>query len=262
MEETEVIEEPTEAEPSEESEQIEDSEPSPEPPKKENKVQARIDEITRARRQAEAEAEYWRKVATEKQPIAPEPARQEILPPNFPAKPTVDQFEDYDTYVEALGEWSAERTIAKREYARQQQQQQEAQQTARQTYAQRVEAAKAKYADWDEVVAVNDVHVTNVTLEAILESEQGPDISYYLLSNPQEADRLNKMSQIQQLKEIGKLETKMSQTAAPVKRVSQAPKPINPSGGTDAGIVDMDKLEGEAWAAAERERVRKLGRRY
>lgn len=258
--------EPAAAEPADNTDEPSGAEPTePEAPKpKENRVQARIDEITRARRNAEAEAEYWRNVATggTKQPQQAAQPEPEALPPGFPTKPTIDQFDDYDQYVEALGEWSAEKTIAKREYAASRKQHEQAQQTVRETYSKRVEAAKVKYADWDEVVALSDVAVTNTTLDAILESEQGPDISYFLLTNPAEAARLRGLSQIQQIKEIAKLETKFAGATAPVKRVTQAPAPINAIGGSDKGILDMDKLEGEEWAKAERERVRKLGRRY
>lgn len=272
MEENEqVVEEtnePADAEPSEPTE-IEGAEPSEvdepagKPVVKENRVQKRIDEITREKHEARQEAEYWRKVATgEIKPQAQPAPVQEALPPGLPPKPKLDDFDDYDQYTEALGEWAAEKTIAKREFAAQQKKAHETKQTVVKSYQERVETAKTKYADWDDVIATGNVTVTDTTLEAILESEQGPDISYHLLSNPTEAARLNGLSQIQQIKEIARLEAKFSSTPAPVKRVTQAPTPINALGGGDKGIVDMDKLEGEEWAKAERERVKKLGRRY
>ena len=274
MPDEQVIAAPADSEQSDNTADVEGAEPSetevdetgdtPAEPVKENRVQKRIDEITRARRQAEQDAEYWRKVATGeiRQSVAPAPV-QEALPPGLAPKPRLDDFEDYDQYTEALGEWAAEKTLAKREFAEQQKKANEAKQAVAKTYQERVEVARTKYPDWDEVVAVNDVNLLNSTIDAIVESEQGPDISYHLLTNPSEAARIKGLSPIQQIKEIARLEAKFSSApTAPVKRVSQAPTPINALGGSDKGIMDIDKLDGDEWAKAERERVRKLGRRY
>lgn len=237
--------------------------------KKENRVQKRIDEITREKYEAKQEAEYWRKVATgEIRPQEtlqqPAPAKPAVELPGLPPRPKSEDFEDYEDFVEALGEWSAEKVNVKKEIAAAQKQEQERRQTTFNTYQEKINAAKTKYTDWDDVIAIApNLVYPQTTVDAIVESDQGADIQYYLCANEAEAARIHKLSPIQQIKEIAKLEVKLLKPSEPpAKRVTQAPQPINAIGGNDAGILDIDKLEGEAWIAAERARVAKLGRRY
>jgi hypothetical protein len=55
----------------------------------------------------------------------------------------------------------------------------------------------------------------------------GPDIAYYLGSNPKEAERISRLSALMQAKEIGKIESKLADNP-PVKKSSNAPAPIAP----------------------------------
>jgi len=266
--------EPTEPEASEPTEPIEGAEPStdepaeptPVPAKKENRVQARIDEITREKYAAKQEAEYWKKVATgeiKPQP-APQPVHQPTLAiPNLPPEPNQDDFEDWNDYNKALAIWGGKVALAEQTFTTQQKQQQEAQQAVYKTHQDRVTAAKAKYPDFDEVVALApDIRFNDLSYGAILESDQSADLQYYFSSKPEEAARINALLPVQQIKEIAKLETKFASTAQPVKRATQAPQPINPIGGSGSGVVDPDKMTDEQWIEHERKRLAAMGRRY
>jgi hypothetical protein len=63
--------------------------------------------------------------------------------------------------------------------------------------------------------------------DVIMASDTGPDVAYYLGTNPQEADRIASLPPFLQAKEIGRLETKLA-LDPPVKRTSSAPAPITP----------------------------------
>jgi hypothetical protein len=52
--------------------------------------------------------------------------------------------------------------------------------------------------------------------ETIKSSDIGPDLAYWLGSNPKEADRISRLSPLLQAREIGKIEAKI--TADPSKR--------------------------------------------
>lgn len=267
--------EPATAEPVDPAEQPADSAPAdpqtpaepaaePEPPK-ENKVQKRIDEITRARRHAEQEADYWRRVAKGEIQQQPQtPAQPEAIP-GLPPKPSFDQFDDYDAYVEALGEWSAEKTLLARDHKQRQAAAQKERDGVVNSHLDRVDAVRGtKYADWDDVVAdASHVRFNDGTLAAILESDQSADISYHLMKNDAEYQRIIGLSPLQQIKEIARLEDKFK-AAPPPKRITQAPTPLNPlGGGTDANLQkDPDKMSDEEWLAWDRARLAKLGRRY
>lgn len=248
--------------------------PAGEPAKKENKVQERIDKITREKHEARQEAErerqekeYWRKVATgeiKPQPTQPEPAEQmDFIPPGYRPEPQLDQFEDWDQYNRAILRWEAGRIIAERDYVAEQRKANEEKRSVANAHIQRVEKAKDKYADYDDVIGASTTPYLRTTLDAIAESEQSADIAYFLASNQKEAERIIGLNPVQQIKEIAKLEVKFSSTPAPQpKRVTQAPAPISAIGGTDSGIVDESKMTDEQWIAHERKRLAAQGRRY
>jgi len=243
--------------------------PDPEAAKQKG-VQKRIDEITRARRQAESEAEYWRKVATgeirppQQQAQQPQPEPEDFVPPGFPPEPNLDAFDDYEKYNRALVRWEAGRIIAARDYQSEQSKVHAAKQTVIRGHAARMDAARAKYQDLDEVIDAADVVFPQSTFDVIVESDQSAEIAYHLAKNPAESARIAALSHVQQIKELARLEDKFKATTPqPIKRVSQAPTPISALGGNgEIAGKDPEKMSDEEWLAYERNRVAKLGRRY
>lgn len=260
--------ETTEAvEAAEASEQVEPGQvdQAEDPVKKEKGIQKRINELTREKHEARAEAEYYRKIAEQSQ----QPAQPEVLAiPGLPPKPVLEDYEDYDLYVEAVGEWGAEKAILAREHKAEQAKAQATKQTVMQAHAARVEAVQEKYTDFDEAIAsAPNISFNDATFSAIVESDQSADIVYHLAKNPAEAYRLHGLSPVQQIKEIARLEDKFKAAPEkPVKRVTQAPTPINAlAGTTDAGGIGKEPdpaTDPAAWSAWEAARVQKLGRRY
>ena len=149
--------------------------------------------------------------------------------------PPVDQFESPEAYAEALAERKAQELIAKREAERQQSEMIEA-------YHDREEAARDKYDDFEQVAYNPQLRITNVMAETIQSSDIGPDVAYYLGSNPKEADRISKLSPFLQAKEIGRIEAKL--VAEPVTRkTSSAPAPIAPVTARTSGTPSYDTTD-------------------
>lgn len=184
-------------------------------------VQPRIDELTRARREAEREAAYWRQVAQGAQT----PAQA------APQRPAPENFEKYDDYIDALTDWKAEQAVAKR---MEQDSTRKVVETRAQTFAERQAQARALMADYDEVVGGSDTPITQHVGETIMESDLGPQLAYHFAKNPDVLMRLNSMSPVQAAREIGKLEatlsTKPAAPAAPTKKVSNTPAPAGTMG--------------------------------
>ena len=168
--------------------------------------------------------------------------------------------EDYastDDYAEALAERKAEELLARREAARQQAEIQGA-------YHDREEAARDKYDDFEQVAYNPNLPVTEYMAQSIQASDIGPDVLYYLGSNPKEADRIARLAPILQAKEIGKLEASLSSNP-PVKRTSTAPAPIAPVTARTSGSPAFDTTDPRSvktmstsdWIAAERQRQMK-----
>ena len=168
--------------------------------------------------------------------------------------PPVDQFESTEAYAEALAERKAEELLARREAERQQAELLEA-------YADREEQAREKYDDFQQVVYNPNLPVTQVMAQTIQASEIGPEIAYYLGTNPKDAERISKMSPFLQAKEIGKIEAKLADNP-PTKKPSSAPAPIapvTPRGGNGKTLDTTDprsvkEMSTSEWIEAERQR--------
>jgi hypothetical protein len=102
--------------------------------------------------------------------------------------------------------------------------------------------------------------------DTIRASDIGPDVAYYLGSNPKEVDRISRLAPILQAKEIGRIEAKLAD-APPVKKTTSAPTPISPvtarSNGTPAFDTtdprSIKSMSTSQWIEAERQRqIKKL----
>lgn len=185
-------------------------------------VQPRIDELTRARREAEREASYWRGIATHGQAQPSAPAA--------PQKPTPEQYDDYGKYVEDLTDWKAEQAVAKRMA---QDSDRKVVDTRAQSFAERQVAARAVMPDYDAVVGGSDTPISNHVGEAIMESDRGPELVYHFAKNPDALQSLNGMTPVQAAREIGRLEATLSMKTAPVvpsKKLSTTPAPAGTQG--------------------------------
>ena len=151
----------------------------------------------------------------------------------------------------------AEELLAKREAAKQQSQ-------VLESYHDLEEEARSKYDDFEQVAYNPKLPVTNVMAETIQSSEIGPELAYYLGSNPKEAERISRMTPLSQAKEIGKIEAKLV-SAPPVKKTTSAPAPISPVTARSSGSPAFDTTDPRStktmtdsqWIEAERARQRK-----
>jgi hypothetical protein len=184
-------------------------------------VQPRIDELTRARREAEREALYWKQVAQGAQ----SPAQA------APKRPAPEDFSDYGQYVEALTDWKANEAVAKR---LEQDATRKVVETRAQTFAERQTQARTAMPDYDEVVGGSDTPIANHVGEVIMESDLGPQLAYHFAKNPDVLLRLNGMNPTAAAREIGRLEATLSAKpaapAAPTKKVSNTPAPAGTLG--------------------------------
>ena len=168
--------------------------------------------------------------------------------------PSIDNFESADAYAEALAVKKAEELIAARDRQTHQTQVVEA-------YIEREEKARDKYDDFEDVVYNPKLRITDVMAESIQSSENGPDLAYWLGSNPKEAERIARLSPILQAKEIGKIEVRLADNP-PVKKSTSAPTPISPVTARSSGSPSHDTTDPRSiktmstseWIEAERNR--------
>lgn len=170
-----------------------------------------------------------------------------------------DQFESVEQYADALAVRKAEEMLRQREAHRQQSQ-------ALEAYHDREEEARAKYDDFEQVAYNPNLPITNVMAETIQASDIGPEVAYYLGTNPREADRIARLTPYLQAMEIGKIEAKLSANP-PVKKTSNAPAPIAPVSARSSSTPAFDTTDPRSiktmttsqWIEEERKRqIRKM----
>jgi hypothetical protein len=209
--------------------------------------------------QAEIDAMIGKRLAREQRKWEREQQQRAAETQIVKAAPTasVDQFESPEAYAEALAYQKAEELLAKREAAKQQSQ-------VLESYQEREEAARDKYDDFEQVAYNPKLPITNVMAETIQSSEIGPELAYYLGSNPKDAERISRMTPLSQAKEIGKIEAKLA-AEPPVKRTTSAPAPISPVTARSVGSPSHDTTDPRSiktmttsqWIEAERARQMK-----
>lgn len=184
-------------------------------------------------------------------------------------EPTRDKYATYEEFIEARAEWRAVKATDRRlqEAIKRDQESRvnESRQKQSQEWNGKIDSARTEIEDFDDVCAESDAPVTPHMSSAIMESDRGPHIAYYLAKNPQEAERISKLTPSKQMAAIVALEEKV---AKPVKTPSKAPAPITPvSGKSDATLTDTtdpkaaEKLSTSEWIRRDRERMLKQGKR-
>lgn len=204
--------------------------------------------------QAEIDAMIGKRLAREQRKWEREQQAKQAPVPAVPTEiPTAEQFDSPQAYAEFIRA-EAEKLVKHQEISKQRAAIDDA-------YADREEEARSKYDDFEQVVYNPKLVITNEMAETIKASEIGPDLAYWLGSNPKEADRIARMSPLQQAREIGKLEAKLGSNPV-TKPTSSAPAPIKPVTARTSGSPAYDTTDPRSiktmtdsqWIEAERAR--------
>ena len=209
--------------------------------------------------QEELDAEIGKRLARERRKFEREQQQriQEAIAQAVPkpvADPKPENFATVDDYVN----WKVQQEIQERE-------RQKHQTEVVDTYREKEELARDKYDDFEQVAYNPNLRITDVMAETIQSSEIGPDLAYFLGTNPKEADRISRLAPIQQAREIGRIEAKLASDPVPFKKTSAAPAPIVPMkpSGTSSPAYDttdprsIKSMSTSEWIEADRKRQMK-----
>lgn len=249
---------------SKEAETAEDSETSDhsdaengEKPRKKGGFQRRLERIERERDHWRDEA--LRNAGKHETKQEAKPAKEEESEP----EPKLKDFADPDEWATKHSAWIRKETtkevlatLANQSKADREKTEAE---KVNEAWQQKKEAAREKYDDFDEVLDVPlGVDIPRAMGEAIMTSDVGPDIAYFLGQNPGEAKRIAKLSPVAQSREIGRIEAYIAELdkesdseeeeeKPPVEtKAPPPPKPVKKSGPTDRGGLS-DDLPMEEW---------------
>lgn len=229
----------------------------PEPPEEEIPfdrlqpgVQKRINTVTRKRREAERERDRLQLENERLRGGAPGTAPH----PDVSGKdelPREEDFEDYAGYTRAVARHEG-RIAAREEYekARAAEKQTALEEQMNEKFA----VGRKKYADFDEValsavIPYND-HMQNV----VLESEHTAELAYFLGQHLEEAERIARLPPLAVMREVVKLEGKLSGKKTTGSKTTRAPAPIKPVAGGGPALTkepgEMTPTEYRAWRQA------------
>lgn len=218
-------------------------------------VQKRIDRAVRQKYEAEARAKMLeeRVAAMEARQTVPQQQQRQA----DDQEPRIDNFDNFDQYVAAKAEYIARKQIESTLTEREKRQQAEREATERaktvESWNKRIAAATAEMPDFEEVLASSDVPMTPPMQQAIMESDIGPKLAYYLANNPDEAEKIASMSPIGAIRTLGRIEERLA-NAKPAVKTTDAPPPIKPIGASAAVSKDPSKMtdaEFAAWRKAQ-----------
>ncbi len=197
-----------------------------------SRVQQRFDELTRdkyaeraARERVERELDELRRAL-----------RQQQQPQDGDGAPKRDQFDDYESYIEARASYRATKEMVGRLEAMQRQvaEQQRAEHELRErnSVLQAIADSTAKFRsqakDFDDAMeAIADIPSSPILERAIATADNPAAILYALGKDPERARNIAMMDPLQQAKMIGKIEHELRSTSV---RVSNAPAPGKPAG--------------------------------
>jgi hypothetical protein len=240
--------------------------------KKAQETRERIEELN-ARAKAGIEyGEFWRQRFEEQQrqpaqAAAPPPAQEPVEP-----EPDPEAFEDPKAYNKALAAWSRKenerlvkqaeeraeaRAKAAAEKAFTEQQQKQRAKALDDQFAVRHQDFAQKTPDY--LVTISNPALTFMHgefLEAIKDSEKGPEIAYHIAKNPQLVARLAAKDVPQRLRELGRIEAELSRPAPPPKVTTAPPPPAPIGGGSAGGDIDPSKMTVTDWMAWRSKQLR------
>jgi hypothetical protein len=187
-----------------------------------------------------AHAEAENRILRER--LAPQ---REAAPDVGDGKPSPAQFNDYESYVEALSDWKVEQKLVSLQQQRMEQRAEQERAAQAETVRQKLSGAADKYDDFEEVALNPKVPISTAMAQAIAESDISGDLAYYLGSHIDEAKRIAGLTPVGQVRELAKLEGKLM--TEPVAQ-SKAPKPISTvTGRKSSSNALADDLPMDEW---------------
>lgn len=230
-------------------------------PKVAKGVQKRLDELTKARRDAEQQADYWRQMAMREQPQKPESAKAAEQPVPASDEPTLEGY-GYDVaeFTKAWSKWERAQDAKAAEQAKAQQ----AAQARGQRYQESAAVFAAEHPDFHQLLNNPHLPITEVMVEALTEGENPAAIAYYLAKNPEEAGKIAGMSPAAVGRAIAKIESQLA-TDTPrqpaQKTVTQAPPPPMTLSGTKTPSKKPEEMTMAEYAAHRAEERKAKGLR-
>ncbi len=191
------------------------------------------------------------------------------------AKPDVTKFESYSDFTEAMSEWVAEKREAEKAAKSKQSEVMSEVQQAVSKYETALKELKKTTPDLDDVFEeVAHIRPCPALQEAIITSDVSAQVAYELAKNPEEFERINKLSPLLVAKEIGKIELRLSKAAEEKSakiaeektKTTKAPAPLKTLAGkavatTTKSLYDSENMDFKEWNRLREAELKKAQKR-
>lgn len=233
---------------------------------KKHRAMKEAEEFAREMR-ADREAERTRAETLQRELDALKGAKSGPASEKDSKEPKAEDFKTVGEYAEALAEYKVEKKFAEREAKAQQERQEQAARAAQDGLNKRIAATVKELPDYAEVIAESELDLPPHMAVYIAESPIGPKLGYHFAKHPEDFDRINALSPIRAIAELGKLEDRLEKPAKAKEpeaddkpATSRAPSPIKPVEGNGAA-VQKDPAKMTIPELREYERQRRLAQR-
>jgi hypothetical protein len=246
-----------------------DEEETEEPkPKKKSGVQKRIDKLRARERAALERAERAEALLAQQERAGGKKGEEaESAPESNDGEPQPEDFESNKDYVKALVKWERQQEDKARKAAEERSKAEAEEAELLDAHTARMDAYAEKNEDFVE--AIGELRRSGAKLSvavdrALIESEMGPEVLHELAKNPKELKRINSLGVTAAAREIGKIEARLSKTSEPkveIKKVTNAPRPVEPVGGAGGARAPQSIYDPKiSFSDYERIRNRQLNR--
>lgn len=205
-------------------------------------AQDRIDELTRERRDAERNAEYWKARAMPEAQPKPEVA------------PDPKDFPNVEDYINAKVKHDVKLAMAD---VKTQTAQENATNEVAKSWAAKMEAARTSIPDFEKTMEKADAPVAGHVAELLFDHDQGPQLVHHFALHPDVLEKINKMTPTKAAFAIGALAKEVVSVPSGGSKVveakiSNAPPPTKSIGQGRSTTPALDSLSMDDYVAARK----------
>jgi len=220
------------------------------PEKKPNRVQERINQLTREKHEQRQENTDLKARLEALEQAKPEVKTEARVAPN---EDDFDSLQDYHTanaqyYADVSGD-AAQAKVTAADSANKATATQNARQAELEAkkagFEEKLAGIRDNFENFEEVAYGNTQFMDLDLAEQLFDLDKGPEVAYHLGSHLDEAERIFALSPVQRARELTKLEFQVE--ALKPKVVSDAPDPISPLGNSETVQTDPDKMTADEW---------------
>ena len=216
------------------------TEETPEEKPKGKGFQKRINQLTRNVRELE------RALETERF------SRQAPVQQEAKGEPKLEDYDDWGKYAKDVAKWEVNQ--AKGEFSKTQHEEvnRVLVMKAHDDFKGRMDEYADKHEDFIDLVEEVGPMIRGAALDTLIESNRGPEIIHHLAKNPEEAEKISRMSPLAAAREIGRIEERLS--TKQVKKTTSAPAPVKTVTGGSA-TSSLENMDMKAFMKARRAQI-------